>query len=917
VGRLPTGTVTFLFTDLERSTRLWEEQPEAMRAALARHDQLLREAVASHDGQVIKGTGDGVHAVFVTAESAAGAAVAAQLALDDETWGPTGELRVRMGIHTGGAEQRGDDYYGPVLNRAARLMSVAHGGQVLCSQATADLLRDSRPAPLGLVDLGEHRLRDLDRPEVVFQVTHPELPADFPPLPSATGGAGNLPRQLTSFVGHEDDMTAIARALDETPVVTLTGVGGVGKTRLAIEIASRVATGYRDGVWLCELAGVRNADTIPDAVLDVFGADRGQTGTADEVLRRFLRSKQLLLVLDNCEHLLKPVARLVGDLARESPGVRVLATSREGLGMPGERIVAVRSLSTPEGNEELDAVASCDAVRLFVDRATAARAGFALDASNAAAVAQICERLDGVPLAIELAAARVGMLTPPQLAQRLDERFRILTGSERGAVERHQTLRAAIDWSYELLHDDERAVLDRLSVFAGGFTLDAAEVVAAGGEIDADAVFDVLSRLVARSLVEADTEGAEARYRLLETIRQYAEERLDAAGDTTRVRHAHARYFAAFGESALAGSATPAELDWLLALSRETDNIRVALAWAIDSHDVDTTLRLLALDGFEIMVFSPELSSVLRSAAGSALALPGIAEDPRYPLVLLGAAMHCRAQGDWTGLVRYCDDAAAAETRLGLDPGWLVWMVRTWVALTEGDVDKWVECTERALAICRTRDDPIALTLTLTGAAMAHGMRGDDETVWAAEIDEALILAEELGIPSLLGRTRTMAAFVLVDVQPERARRLMAESMRDLEAQQVRGAPVHSVLGDVAERLGDPRHALEYFVIGMDELHWLGQSEIVGRMLRRVGLGLIDHDPEAAAVAIGSGMALSHGWTLAPRVTDAHARGVAELNAVLGEPRCAELLAEGAAMPEHDAVIAARAAAMRVLAETP
>jgi predicted ATPase/class 3 adenylate cyclase len=911
VGSLPTGTVTFLFTDLESSTRLWEEQPEAMRPALARHDELLVEAVAAHAGQVIKGTGDGLHAVFTTAEAAIGAAVTAQQSLARETWGPTGELRVRMGIHTGVAEQRGDDYYGPVLNRAARVMSVAHGGQILCSQATADLLRDSLTPPIGIVDLGEHRLRDLPRPEVVFQVTHPDLPAEFPPLPTLT--AGNLPRQVTSFVGRQDDMTAIAGELESTPVVTLTGVGGVGKTRLALEVAARVGPRYRDGAWLCELAGVRNTDTVPDAVFEIFGVDRGQPGSADDAFLRFLRSKQLLLVLDNCEHLLKPVTRLVTEIVGECAGVRVLATSREGLGVPGERIVAVRSLSTPEEIGPVDDVLATDAVRLFVDRATAVRTGFALDASNAAAVAQICERLDGVPLAIELAAARVAMLTPQQLAQRLDERFRILTGSERGAVERHQTLRAAIDWSYELLDDAERTVLARLSVFAGGFTLEAAEAVVSGAGIDAGEVFDILSRLVARSLVEADTEGAEARYRLLETIRQYAAERLEARDEAPQTRAAHARYFAGFGEASLAGLATPAELDWWQRFGREMDNIRVALAWAIESHDVDTTLRLLELDGFEFMS-SPELHAVLRSAADSALAVPGIADDPRYPSALLCAAMYHYGEGDFAGTTRFCDEAAAAETRLGTPSSWRLWVTRNWVALAQGDIDGWVECTERALEVCRKGNDRLVLTLALTGAAMANGMRGD-MTVATTQVDEALALADALGIPSLVGRTRTMAAFVLADAQPERARTLVHEALRDEEAQRVRGIPMHSVLGDVVERLGDAREALEFFALGMDELHWLGQSEMVGRMLRRVGLGLVNHDPQAAALAIGAGTALSHGWTLTERVTEAQERAIDALNAALGETRCTELLAQGAAMPEHDAVLAARAAAAHALAD--
>jgi predicted ATPase/class 3 adenylate cyclase len=912
-AEFPSGTLTFLFTDLERSTGLWEEHPEAMKRALARHDEILRAAVDTHRGHVVKTTGDGVHAVFASAHEALEACLDAQRALAGERWPEsTGPLRVRMGVHVGEAELRDRDYYGSVLNRAARLMAVGHGGQVLVSETVEPLVRDALPADATLIDLGMHRLRDLADPLRVFQLAHADLPREFPRLLSLDALPGNLPRQVTSFVGREDELARVAGELEEAPLVTLTGVGGVGKTRLALEVAATVIPNLRDGAWLCELDGVRDPEAVSDAVIEVFGLDPRPGTTATDLVLSFLRAKQLLLVLDNCEHVLKPIARLVTQVVRECPGVHVLATSREGLNVAGERILVVASLELPDSTE-LPAIAASEAVQLFVERAEAVRAGFALDATNASAIAQICHRLDGVPLAIELAAARIAMLAPPELARRLDQRFRILTGSDHGAVERHQTLRAAIDWSYELLDDAERRLLDRLSVFAGGFTLQAAEAVASGEGINVDAVFDLLAALVSRSLVEADTEGLEARYRLLETIRQYAQERLEADGDAGRVRDAHARYFAAFGEAAIAGLASPDELEWWQRFSREIDNVRVALTWAIENRDVETTLRLIALDDARLVTFSPELSGVLRPAAEPALAIPGIADDPRYPTVLLCAAMHCYAQGDLEGVARYCDDALAAEARLGVDPNSSVWTTRIWVALTEGNVDEYVEYAERALAICRGRDEGVRLAMALTGAAMAHSLRGDGMAVAIAEVDEALTLAQKLAIPSVLGGTRASAAFVLADVQPGRALALMREALQDKETQRIRGMPVHSILGDVAERLGDRRHALEFFAIGMEEQHWLGNSEMVGRMLRRIGLRLVEHDPEAAALTIGAGTAFSHGWTLTTRVVEDQERGIESLNAALGAERCAELLDRGAAMDEHDAVVEARAAAVRNL----
>jgi hypothetical protein len=570
-------------------------------------------------------------------------------------------------------------------------------------------------------------------------------------------------------------------------------------------------------------------------------------------------------------------------------------------------------MQVPEGAADVEEIGSSDAVRLFVDRAEAARSGFALDTANAGAVVQICERLDGVPLAIELAAARIGMLTPAELARRLDERFRILTGSERGAVERHQTLRAAIDWSYDLLDDRERTMLDRLGVFAGGFTLEAAEAVASGEGIGRDDVFDLLASLVAQSLVEAEAEGTETRYRLLEIIRQYAQERLDLGGNLPRARSEHARFYAAFGEEALAGIITPAELEWWQRFSREIDNIRVALTWAIENGDVDTTLRLLALEDPRMVTFSPELNNVVRSAAEAAPTVPGIADDPRYPIVLFSIAMHRYELGDRDGLERYCGETLAAEQRLGSEPSSLVWSARLWAAVSEGRIDDYVEFAERCLAICRAQDDRVRLTMALTSAGLAHALRGDDMAAAIAESDEALALAEALAVPTLLGSTRAFAAFVLADVDPERALALMDKALWSEEAYRIRRNPVHSILGDVAERLGDLRRALEYFVLGMDEQHWLGNSEMVGRMLRRLGLRLVDGDPESAALVLGAGTALSRGWTLTTRVVEDQRRGIEALTAVLGAERCEELLEHGAVMEEHDAVALAREAAARVL----
>jgi predicted ATPase/class 3 adenylate cyclase len=596
---LPSGTVTFLFTDLQGSTRLWEEYPDAMPAALARHDQLLRAEIDAHGGHVVKGTGDGLHAVFASVRDALSAAVEAQCALGAEPWEKTGPLRVRMGVHTGEGAQRDGDYYGPALNRAARIMSAGHGGQVLCSRPTADLAADALPEGCSLVDLGEHRLRDLSRPEVVFQVVHPELTREFPRLRSLDAFPGNLPVQLTSFIGRDDDVAGVASALAESRLVTLTGVGGVGKTRLALQVAGELLPQFADGVWLCELAATNDPDLLAQVVVAALGVQPRAGRSLAESVCDYLTAKQALIVLDNCEHLLDAAAEMAEGILRAAPRVRVVATSREPLGVAGERLLGVPSLSVAStGESSLEAIAACEAVRLFMDRAAATRSSLHLDASNAEQIVEICRRLDAIPLAIELASARVTSMSPAEIAALLDERFRLLTGGRRRGVERHHTLRATVEWSYSLLDERERVVFDRLGVFAGSFDADAATAVASGDEFAAWDVRDALDDLAAKSMVVMDDgPDASTRFRLLETLRQYALERLDDSVQTEEHRRRHAEHYAAFAEAAGPGLRGPDEAVWAPRFDAELDNLRAAVAWALDAEapaDAELGIRIIA-----------------------------------------------------------------------------------------------------------------------------------------------------------------------------------------------------------------------------------------------------------------------------------------------------------------------------------
>jgi predicted ATPase/class 3 adenylate cyclase len=913
VAALPTGTVTFLFTDLEGSTRLWDEHGEEMRAALVRHDQILREAVGSHHGHVVKTTGDGAYAVFPTAHDAVWAAVDAQRAVTEEDWGFT-PLRVRMGMHTGDADLREGDYFGGVLNRAARLMSLGHGGQVLMSHVTAELASDSLPVGVGLRDLGEHRLRDLSRPERVFQLLGPGCAGEFPPLRTLAGFPGNLPVQVTSFVGRSSELARVGEELAQARLVTLTGVGGVGKTRLALEVAGELVLEYRDGAWLVELAGVRDLEAVPDTLVASFGLQPRAGSSASETLLEFLRSKALLLILDNCEHLLRPVGNLVAQVMQACPAVRVLATSREALNVAGERVLGVASLDVPDDKAGLEAIAACDAVVLFVERAQAVKASFALDAANADAVAQLCRRLDGIPLATELAAARIGMLTPTELARRLDQRFRLLAGGRRSGVERHQTLRAAIDWSYELLSVAERLLLARVSVFAGGFNLEAAEAVTPGGELQADAVFEMLASLVGRYLVVAETEEDETRYRLLETIRQYAQERLEEEGDLDGWRARHAAYYTDFGESAIPNTAGLEGLMGERRVGRESENFRAALTWAIDTQETDTAVRLLGMWTANTQWLSDfrSVAAAVNWAAEAVLGLPRTAEHPGYAAALVAAAIGAWARGDLELAVQRCDDADATTQADHSDQSFVVSVTRASIALGQGRADVAVEHARQAVAMARAQGSPAGLMEALRASALAHSLAGDREG-GLTDAEEILSLRHQLPLTRVVQQALCMAALALSDSEPERALLLARQVVALLGPGDTDMA--YPVAGEVATRNGERHEALVYFDKAVDSVYWRGFRPGLGVVLGRVGTLLAEDNPEAAAVLFGAADAMLPGYAHSRTYVEARERATANLEASIGKPRLAQLHSQGESMTESDATRYAHAAISGALRE--
>ncbi|MGE2720003.1 ATP-binding protein [Mycolicibacterium celeriflavum] len=641
-GGPPTGVVTFLFTDIEGSTRRWESDADAMRAALACHDKILRSAIEAHDGFVFSHSGDGLAAAFASPSDAVAAAVDAQREL---------ELPVRMGIATGEAERRDGDYFGTVLNRAARVMAAGHGGQILVAESTVGLV-----SSFDLVKLGPKRLRDVTHPITIFQLRAQGLRWDFPPLRSLDADRGNFRPPGTRLVGRDDEVAQIAEALRINRFVTLTGVGGVGKTRLALEVAGRLANDFSDGVWVFELASVADADVVADSVAAILGIAQQPGMSMRDSVAAVLENRKRLLLFDNCEHVLDAAAGLVESILAQSSTVSILATSREGLSVAGEQIWPVRSL--------IDVAAA----ELFIERAEGIAPGAAV--GDMAAVTEICRRLDGIPLAIELAASRVSVMTLGDIRERLDKRFRLLVGSRR-SLERHQTLRHAVQWSYDLLSEEEKRLLERCSVFAGGFDIRSACAVA-GTEHDEFVVVDLLDSLVRKSLLTVDRSEATARFSMLETVRQFAEEQLASRGAADEVRYAHARHFAKLESTVMSLWDSPAQRDAYRWLAIELANLRTAFRWAADEGDIDVATAIatyVGLLGMGVENYEPI------GWAEEIIELAVAVEHRRVPSLYVIAAV-CWMAGRLENALRYAEAGEAVLARNENAPpygmeGWL------------------------------------------------------------------------------------------------------------------------------------------------------------------------------------------------------------------------------------------------------
>ena len=821
----PSGTLTFLFTDIEGSTRRWQEDAAAMRDVLRRHDAILADVIEGAGGRVFKHTGDGMCAAFSSVGAALGAAADVQRRMAGEDWGPT-PLRVRAALHTGEASERDGDYFGPALNRVARIMAAGHGGQVLGSSTTASLVQAEGLAGVSLRDLGEHHLRDIAQPEHLFQLTAPGVESEFPPL--RTGPTRSLPLSRSSFIGRATEIEELTQLLEKAPVVTLVGIGGTGKTRLALEVARRASERF-EAVYFADLSSLAEDAQVPAALAAACGlvssgpagGPGGGGGRVIDVLIAAFAPRPTLLVLDNCEHLIEACAEMADELLVACPRLRVLATSREALSIEGERTWPVASLPTSESRE------------LFVERATAVDPTFQLAPDNEESVDEICRRLDGIPLALELAAARIGPLTPAELAARLDDRFRLLTGGTRRRTQRQHTLRAAIDWSYDLLSPDEARLFRRLSVFSGGFTLEAAEAICADTPAERAAVLDVLSSLLAKSLVVATRTDAGTRYGMLETIRLYGADRLGEVGEVERRRDAHLEHWIEHAERHsldnrlhdLAGAEELAAL--------ELDNVRAALDWseAQGRWDRAAALALACAPLWFLTLHQDEGAARLTALQ----ARPEIGDETRARILAL-LSMVQMTRGDFREMARSARRSLALET----DSEWST-LAYSYAALYLSYApDRYAEAHEllaRGREVAMRHGNPRAVGLT-------HGIESH-LFLMEGRLDEVVALARAVDRSPTFDNMNTLLAATVALLQADdpaaaldMAERLVAGGGEEW------GGPLQALVLAENGRTEDARARMAQLVeIYLDRPFPL----LVGDFLIALARVELDSDPELAA----------------------------------------------------------------------
>jgi predicted ATPase/class 3 adenylate cyclase len=910
---LPSGTITFLFTDIEGSTRRWEVNRDAMAGAVARHDALLREIFERHEGYIFKTVGDAFCVAFRTAPRAVAAAVEAQRAMAAQDHRDVEGLYVRMGLHCGPAYERDGDYFGPTVNRVARLVGIGHGGQILLSEAARALVAADLPAGVMLVDLGFHRLKDLEHAEHVWSVGGEGFATAFPPLHSLDLLPNNLPQHVTRFYGREQEADELAALLAEHRLVSVLGPGGIGKTRLAVQVGANLLERYPDGVWFADLAGLRWPDLAASVVSKTLGIAQAEHRSIDDSVALWLRRKRLLLILDNCEHIVDDVARLADFLLTQCPTLSVLATTRQPLGVAGEHVLRVAPLRLPAAGVAVvaSAIDEYPAVALFVERARAANAAFAPSDDDAFLIAEICRHLDGLPLAIELAAARVKVLSLEGLAQRLDRRFALLTGGSRTALPRQRALSALIDWSYDLLTAKEQRLFARLSVFAGSLSLEAAEAVCAGGDLEADEMLDLVTSLADKSLLVAEIQSRSERYRLLESLRAYGADKCRAFGDDDTVAERHAEYYAGLVLGADRSYGMKPDGEWLQTVEPDVDNFRAVLEWSLGPGN-KASLGGRVAGSLERLWREGGLEAEGRRWIEKALAACREDDDPRVCARLWRAlAWLTSGKRSYEAAQRACDLYESVADEAGLAHAL---HVLAWGLCHLGQYDRAEVANDRALGWFKQHADRRHIAACLRQQAAILEARGDSATARQLHV-QALTLVRALGSGNAVAAAlSSLAAFEAQEGNTADALRYIQEAIElaswgknaaELAAYHAQAAGYRIALGALDAARDQ----------ALDALHWAGQAQDELRMLDAIQLlaytGAQRGDVQKAARLVGFVRAKCDALQDRPEGTPVWGwdRLAETLRRQLAEVTWNTLLAEGALWSDAQAAAVAAEAA--------
>lgn len=909
--------LTFLFTDLENSSSLWEKFPGEMRPALATHDRLLKEAVESYRGRIVKKTGDGLHAVFESPADGVAAALAAQQAIITEAWpSQIGPFRVRMGLHTGESQEREGDYYGPEVNRAARVMSIAHGGQTLLSEVTALLVRTTLPPNAAISDLGFHQLRGLSTPEKIFQLNHPDLPTEFPKLKSLAAFKHNLHRQLSSFIGREKEVADVKRLLKETQLLTLLGPGGTGKTRLMLQVAEEVIEEYPDGVWLVELAPLTDPALIPERVAAALNAQEQPGRRLFDTLPEYLRRKELLLLLDNVEHLVQASAEFTEHLLEHCPKLKILVTGREALFIGGETTLQIPSLSLPRENQPLAEIAASEGVQLFLERARSVRPDFELTVKNRLPIAEIVRRLDGIPLALELAAARLRMMSVEQIAARLNDRFRLLTGGRRTALPRQQTLEALIDWSWQLLDEKERILLRRLSVFSGGWSLESAERICGFDPLDDFDVFDHLDLLTKKSLVTVVYPDKEPRYRMLESIRQFGQNKLFEAGEGATLRDRHVDYFVDFAAKAEDHLHKSTMLLWMDRIIQELDNIRLVIAWTLDDRP-ELALRISGalLSAWSFLFHPSEARTWLLSSMEKARLLfdekPSVVRVEDLIKAHIGMAFVYTFQSDVKGEIASLEEAIRLANEMGDLRHMAFAIALKTFRLTQTGAEigpEWDQEVERALRICEQHGFEVELLWLHLVKFDVLITQGKAEMAMP-HLQETFKLAEQNKSPqinAIIFAIQARSALTRGDLSAAGEYFLQSIEQSTVINDQKLALMSRSELSHILRRAGNLEEALPLYRETILNWQELGNLAAVAHQLESFAyMGMARGDSEYAARLLGRAQAHRERFN-APSIDPLEVAEMEEAMTQLAEAMGAEerdrVMAEGAKMSMDEAV---------------